>query len=118
MDAPLALSLQTNDVALANKPYVLGLAFESSPPISLTLGSNTVWVNLAADPLLWMSLNLPGAIGLTGNFGVTDAMGNASASLSLPPQYKSGGLTIYAAWIVYDQTNIYRVSESELFVLP
>ncbi|MBN2490412.1 MAG: hypothetical protein JXQ29_06145 [Planctomycetes bacterium] len=117
-DAPLFLSLQTNDAALAGKSYLLGLSFESSPPIQLMVGSTQINLDLAWDTLLWTSLYAPALIGLTGSQGTLDGSGNASASLSLPSGLKTGGLVIYAAWVVYDASGVLRVSETELFVLP
>jgi hypothetical protein len=117
-DAPLSMSLQTNDAALAGNNYLLALAFESSPPIQLTVGTTPVDLNLAWDWLLVISLFNPALIGLSNSLGTLDGSGNASASLSLPSGLKTGGLTIYAAWVVYDPSTVLRVSETELFVLP
>lgn len=118
-DAPLTLDLQTQDPSLAGKKYLLALSFETSPPIQLTVGGSPVNLNLAADPLLWTSLFSPSVIGLSSSAGTLDASGNASATLSLPASIpKTNGLTLYAAWIVYEGSTIYRVSEAELFVLP
>jgi len=118
-DAPLTLDLQTQDPSLAGKNYLLALSFDTSPPIQLTVGGSPVNLNLAWDMLCWTSLFNPSAIGLSSSTGTLDLNGNASATLSLPASIpKTNGLTIYAAWIVYEGSTIYRVSEAELFVLP
>jgi len=117
-DSPLTLALETADGTLAGKNYILVFSLGNSPPTPLTVGTNTVYVNLAPDWLFFLSWLAPPKLYMSGTQGVLDANGNAMATLTVPSSWNTGGLNIYAAWVVYDTNNVLRVSETELFVLP
>jgi len=118
-DSPLLLWLETGDPTLAGKSYILALSLGNAPPTPLTVSAGTVYLNLAPDWLFFLSAFVPSSLPwLTGSQGVLDANGNAQASLSVPSSWNTGGLVIYAAWVVYDTNAVLRVSETELFVLP
>lgn len=79
-----------------NSTYVLAMAFGSVPGIPL--GDGRI-IPLNPDPLLFLSVQFPAAIGLFNSVGVLAGEGLAPATWAIP-YYIPPGLTIYLAFVV------------------
>jgi hypothetical protein len=107
-----------NDSRAAKKAYALVLSTGSTGGLPLQTKSGPRRINLRFDPLLLLSLlnGLPGI--LQNASGMLDAGGHATVVVRSPQGLGSRHIILYAAWVSYDQSGIFSVSETEHFVLP
>jgi len=107
-----------NDSSAAKKAYALVLSGGSVGGVPLQTKNGPLQVNLQLDPLFLLSLLniLPGI--LQNASGMLDSSGHATVALNSPHGMGSRHIILYAAWVSYDQSGIFSVSETEHFVLP
>jgi len=116
--SPRRVVLNLNDPSAARKAYSLAIALTSLGGMSLPTQSGLRRLNLNPDPLFLLSLlnMLPGVLGNTT--GILDGTGHATVVINPPAGLGGRHLVLYAAWVSYDKTGIFSVSETEYFVLP
>jgi hypothetical protein len=111
----MTINLQSRRAGDGNMPYAIALSFGRRPGLQFPNGDR---LNLALDPLFFMSLanTVPG---LFVNFqGQTDASGNATARVNIPGAFPPNlGITIYAAGALLHPAGPWTVSNTHWFVL-
>jgi len=111
----MTINLQSRRAGDGNMPYAIALSFGRRPGFQFPNGDR---LNLALDPLFFMSLS-NAVPGLFVNFqGHTDASGNATALVNIPGAFPPNlGITIYAAGAVLHPAGPWTVSNTHWFVL-
>lgn len=106
------LTLNLSAPLSPNQLYLAALSFGTTPNIPLGDGRS---IDLALDPLFFLSLTDPFAISFGGSQGFLNAQGGAAATLPIPPGVPAG-LTVHAAFVVVDTalTGVAAITEISL----
>jgi len=98
------VSLSSRKLADAGKPFVLAASFGRRPALDFGNGERLC---LAPDALLYLSAGQNNSI-FMGFAGVTDAKGEATASVNVPKSLPPGlGITVFVGGVIFDAK--YRV---------
>ena len=95
----LGSTVDLNLFSYPNDQYALAMSLGNSPGVPLP-GGRTLPLNM--DPLFFLSLSVPQAVGLEGGTGQFDAQGRAHARWAIPNVREIGGLTFHFAFVSYD----------------
>jgi hypothetical protein len=112
---PGTMVFDLNDPAAANLYYLFAISFDSKA----TRIDKGRLVNLAIDTLFLLSATNVLNTVIVGGQGQLDANGHARATIKRPASaWPWQNLQFYAAWVSYDKSGVFSVSETEHFVLP
>ncbi len=95
--------------------YALAASLARRPGIQM---SNSEWLNLATDPLFYLSA-LGAWPSIFTNFqGQLDAFGNATAHVNIPALPPNLGIPVFVAGVIFDKNGVLQVTNTHWFVLP